>query len=154
MSRCQHCGQGSITKDINGPVCADCWEEGRYETANPMTNQIENLTALRDAVEAGDKAAVRLAVSNLMGNNVSFYLVQQAFNYQSTDAALQWLAAVLPDYGWIGGVYPSGAVAGVLPMDQSLPVEEAHHKTCFATALILAGLNAKIAQLQKEQDDE
>ena len=41
MGRCQHCGQGAIAKDINGPVCPDCWDEGRYETANPMTNETE-----------------------------------------------------------------------------------------------------------------
>ncbi|URC15556.1 hypothetical protein DB2_54 [Octadecabacter Antarctic DB virus 2] len=31
MSNCQHCGQGSISRDINGPVCADCVDDGRFD---------------------------------------------------------------------------------------------------------------------------
>ena len=41
MGRCQHCGQGAIAQDANGPVCPDCWEEGYYEMENPMTNETE-----------------------------------------------------------------------------------------------------------------
>lgn len=31
MSSCQHCGQGAIAKDRNGPVCPDCWDAGYFE---------------------------------------------------------------------------------------------------------------------------
>ena len=41
MSRCQHCGQGAIAQDANGPVCPDCWEEGHYEMGSPMNNKPE-----------------------------------------------------------------------------------------------------------------
>lgn len=31
MPICQHCGQGALVVDRNGPVCPDCVDEGRYE---------------------------------------------------------------------------------------------------------------------------
>ncbi len=31
MANCQHCNQGAIVKDVNGLICPDCIEEGRYD---------------------------------------------------------------------------------------------------------------------------
>ena len=31
MTDCQHCGQGAIAKDVNGPVCPDCIDDGWYD---------------------------------------------------------------------------------------------------------------------------
>lgn len=31
MTDCRHCGQGAIAKDVNGPVCPDCIDDGWYD---------------------------------------------------------------------------------------------------------------------------
>jgi len=31
MARCQHCGQGALAQDKNGPVCPDCVDGGWFD---------------------------------------------------------------------------------------------------------------------------
>ena len=103
-----------------------------------MINQIGSLTALREAVEAGDLWRDDWPV--MAGISKHGISLGRAVRDKSTDAALQWLAAVLPGCRW------------VMSSDACYCNSYLGKADNPATALILAGLNALIAQ--KEQDDD
>lgn len=64
MPACQHCGQGAIAKDVNGPVCPDCIDD---EPVWPPILQPEVFDEIKDQLhrynDAFDKSVERLTIN-------------------------------------------------------------------------------------------
>lgn len=107
------------------------------------------LVALRDAVKAGDDAAFRCAnraVHTTPAQDVALQMREENCRHAykgSTDAALAWLAAVLPGWRW---TLCDDSAAIIAPEHYGDPFVQPHQLKAPtpARALLLAGLSALI----------